>query len=392
MTPRGRPVRIVACRPLPRRARRHPRGPLRAGVLHRRLARRPSSASTSRAAPRSRCRRRRPTASRRAAPRSTRPGRSSSAGSTASASPRPRWSPRARTGSSSRCPARTVTRPSRSARPPQLRLRPVITSAAAAGDPAVAARATPSGSASPSGSPSPSPAASASASAKPSGVGHAAGLRAGPDRPSAAAPKTRRLGRRPPRAAGGHRAAAAPIADQPPAGVDPKQYAQAVADFAEADLRGQLPVASASLDKPTDVIASLRPERRLEVPARQGDRRAPRSPARPRSRRPRPARSGRSRSTSRATARRPGPATPPSTTSTVTPNDPANNVAVVLDSKIISAPAIQGMITGQTQITGNFTQSAGRGPGQRAQVRRAAADLRAAGGADASRRRSAPTS
>ena len=38
-------------------------------------------------------------------------------------------------------------------------------------------------------------------------------------------------------------------------------------------------------------------------------------------------------------------------------NVPANNVAFVLDGKTISAPAIQGTINGQTQITGSFTQS-----------------------------------
>jgi preprotein translocase subunit SecD len=43
--------------------------------------------------------------------------------------------------------------------------------------------------------------------------------------------------------------------------------------------------------------------------------------------------------------------------SSATPNDPANNVAFVLDGKTISAPTIQGTINGQTQITGSFTQS-----------------------------------
>jgi preprotein translocase subunit SecD len=43
--------------------------------------------------------------------------------------------------------------------------------------------------------------------------------------------------------------------------------------------------------------------------------------------------------------------------STVTPNDPADNVAFVLDGKTISAPTIQGTINGQTQITGGFSQS-----------------------------------
>ena len=41
---------------------------------------------------------------------------------------------------------------------------------------------------------------------------------------------------------------------------------------------------------------------------------------------------------------------------TVTPNDPANRVAFVLDGKTISAPEIQGTINGQTEVTGQFTQ------------------------------------
>jgi len=39
-----------------------------------------------------------------------------------------------------------------------------------------------------------------------------------------------------------------------------------------------------------------------------------------------------------------------------TPNDPANQVAFVLDGRVISAPEIQGTINGQTEVTGNFTQ------------------------------------
>jgi preprotein translocase subunit SecD len=40
----------------------------------------------------------------------------------------------------------------------------------------------------------------------------------------------------------------------------------------------------------------------------------------------------------------------------VTPNDPANNVAFVLDGRTISAPTIQGTINGQTEVTGQFDQ------------------------------------
>lgn len=39
---------------------------------------------------------------------------------------------------------------------------------------------------------------------------------------------------------------------------------------------------------------------------------------------------------------------------TVTPSDPANQVAFTLDGRVISAPQIQGTINGQTEVTGNF--------------------------------------
>ena len=39
---------------------------------------------------------------------------------------------------------------------------------------------------------------------------------------------------------------------------------------------------------------------------------------------------------------------------TVTPSDPANQVAFTLDGRVISAPEIQGTINGQTEVTGNF--------------------------------------
>jgi len=41
---------------------------------------------------------------------------------------------------------------------------------------------------------------------------------------------------------------------------------------------------------------------------------------------------------------------------TVTPNDPANKVAFVLDGRVVSYPEIQGTINGQTSITGDFNQ------------------------------------
>jgi preprotein translocase subunit SecD len=42
---------------------------------------------------------------------------------------------------------------------------------------------------------------------------------------------------------------------------------------------------------------------------------------------------------------------------TVSPQDPANRVAFVLDQRVISAPEIQGTINGDTEVTGQFNQS-----------------------------------
>ena len=224
----------------------------------------------------------------------------------------------------------------------QLRLRPVIYSAAAAATP-------PSGAATPSAGTSGSAAPSASASAQPSGSATPQGFAPAPTASAPAAPP----------------AATAPAATAPadagppatpPAGVDPKQYAQALADFDKLTCAPNSG-ASASLDKPTDVIASCDQNggsKYLLAPAIiEGTEIAGASAVAPTSTSPQWTVSLDFKSSGQATWAR--------YTSqhnvTVTPNDPANNVAFVLDGKTISAPAIQGTINGQTQITGSFTQS-----------------------------------
>jgi preprotein translocase subunit SecD len=217
----------------------------------------------------------------------------------------------------------------------QLRLRPVIYSAAAAATPPAA---TPS--ASTSGSPKPTASASASASAEPSGSSTPQGFAPAPTptAPAATAP------------------AATGPPTTPPAGVDPKQYAQALAQFDKLTCAPNAG-ASASLDKPADVIASCDQNggsKYLLAPAIiEGTEIAGASAVAPTSTSPQWTVSLDFKSSGQATWAR--------YTSqhnvTVTPNDPANNVAFVLDGKTISAPAIQGTINGQTQITGSFTQS-----------------------------------
>ena len=230
----------------------------------------------------------------------------------------------------------------------QLRLRPVIYSAAAAATPPAA---TPS--AGTSGSPKPT--ASASASAKPSGSSTPQGFAPAPARtaPAATAPAATAPAATAP-------AATAPAATgpptTPPAGVDPKQYAQALAEFDKLTCAPNSG-ASASLDKPADVIASCDQNggsKYLLAPAIiEGTEIAGASAVAPTSTSPQWTVSLDFKSSGQATWAR--------YTSqhnvTVTPNDPANNVAFVLDGKTISAPAIQGTINGQTQITGSFTQS-----------------------------------
>ena len=233
----------------------------------------------------------------------------------------------------------------------QLRLRPVIYSAAAAATP-------PSGAATPTASTSGSAAPSASASAQPSGSATPQGFAPAPAPSGGAVTNTVPPPATPP-------AATAPAATAPadagppatpPAGVDPKQYAQALADFDKLTCAPNSG-ASASLDKPTDVIASCDQNggsKYLLAPAIiEGTEIAGASAVAPTSTSPQWTVSLDFKSSGQATWAR--------YTSqhnvTVTPNDPANNVAFVLDGKTISAPAIQGTINGQTQITGSFTQS-----------------------------------
>ena len=232
----------------------------------------------------------------------------------------------------------------------QLRLRPVIYSAAAAATP-------PSGAATPTASTSGSAAPSASASAQPSGSATPQGFAPAP------APSGGAVTNVPPPAT--PPAATAPAATAPadagppatpPAGVDPKQYAQALADFDKLTCAPNSG-ASASLDKPTDVIASCDQNggsKYLLAPAIiEGTEIAGASAVAPTSTSP--------QWTVSLDFKGSGQATWARYTSqhnvTATPNDPANNVAFVLDGKTISAPAIQGTINGQTQITGSFTQS-----------------------------------
>jgi preprotein translocase subunit SecD len=227
----------------------------------------------------------------------------------------------------------------------QLRFRPVITSAAAAAAaPTASGTAAPSGSTSPSGSASPKAsgsAASPSGSASPQGFAPA---------PTSAAPP-------PPAATVPAPDPNAPATIPPaPAGVDPTQYQQAVAALQKLACSANAGP-SASLDKPTDVIASCSQDgttKYLLAPAIiEGTDISGASTSPPTSTSP--------QWTVALDFKSKGQTTWAQYTSqhnvTVTPNDPADNVAFVLDGRTISAPAIQGTINGQTQITGNFSQS-----------------------------------
>jgi preprotein translocase subunit SecD len=239
----------------------------------------------------------------------------------------------------------------------QLRFRPVIYSAAAA-------PAAPSGSATPSGSASPSPSGSASpkgsASAAPSGSASPQGFAPAPSGGSGTPAATRTAAPSGSAAAPTASAPATPSGDAgvpttPPAGADPKQYAQAVAAFQKLTCSADSG-ANASLDKPTEIIASCDQnggtKYLLDRAIIEGTDIAGASAVAPTSTSP--------QWTVSLDFKSKGQATWAQYTAqhnvTVTPNDPANNVAFVLDGKTISAPAIQGTINGQTQITGSFTQ------------------------------------
>jgi preprotein translocase subunit SecD len=234
----------------------------------------------------------------------------------------------------------------------QLRLRPVIFSAAAAATPS-SGSASPSTSGSAPASTAPSAPASASASAQPSGSSSPQGFAPAPTAGSSAAAPPASA---PPASA----PAPAPTADAqvpttPPAGVDPKQYAQAVAAFEKLTCSANSG-ASASLDKPGDVIASCDQnggsKYLLNKAIIEGTEIAGANAVAPTSTSPQWTVSLDFKSSGQATWAR----YTAQHNVTVTPNDPANNVAFVLDGKTISAPAIQGTINGQTQITGSFTQ------------------------------------
>jgi preprotein translocase subunit SecD len=237
----------------------------------------------------------------------------------------------------------------------QLRFRPMIFSAAAAATPP-SASATPSGSASPSagGSASPKPSASASAasgSASPQGFAPAPSGGASAPAATASAPAATAPAATAP-------AATAQVPTTPPPGADPKQYAAAVAAFQELTCStGTSSSGSASLDKPTDVIASCDQnggsKYLLDKAIIEGTDISGASAVAPTSTSPQWTVSldfnGKGQATwAQYTAQH---------NVTATPNSPANNVAFVLDGKTISAPAIQGTINGQTQITGSFTQA-----------------------------------
>jgi preprotein translocase subunit SecD len=235
----------------------------------------------------------------------------------------------------------------------QLRFRPVITSGAAA---APATTATPaagaSGSASPSASGSASPKASAapSGSASPQGFAPAPASSAATSAPAVTAPAVTASAPVPASTAD------TSIPTTPPAGVDAKQYAAAVAAYQKLTCTANAG-ASSSLDKPTDVIASCDKNgaaKYLLAPAIiEGTDISGASAVAPTSTSP--------QWTVALDFKSKGQTTWANYTaahnSTATPNDPANNVAFVLDGKVISAPTIQGTINGQTQITGSFTQS-----------------------------------
>jgi preprotein translocase subunit SecD len=231
----------------------------------------------------------------------------------------------------------------------QLRFRPVITSGAAAPAPP-ASTASPSAGASGSASPSASPAAKTapSGSASPQGFAPAPTSGAATGAPAATAPAP---------------AATAPAPDAsipttPPPGADPKQYATAVAAYQKLTCTADAGAgASASLDKPTDVIASCDKNgaaKYLLAPAIiEGTDISGASAVGPTSTSPQWSVSLDFKSKGQSiwaqyTSQH---------NSTVTPNAADNNVAFVLDGKTISAPTIQGTINGQTQITGSFNQS-----------------------------------
>jgi preprotein translocase subunit SecD len=240
----------------------------------------------------------------------------------------------------------------------QLRFRPLITSGAAAAPAATpSGTAAPSGSAAPtaSGSAAPTATASPKASAAPSGSSSPQGFAPAPSG-SAATPAAATSA---PVATGTAQvpdATDTTIPTSPPPGVNAQQYQQAVAAYQKLTCSANSG-AAASLDKPTDVIASCDQNgatKYLLAPAIiEGTDISGASAVAPTSTSP--------QWTVSLDFKSKGQTTWAQYTSqhnvTATPNAADNNVAFVLDGKVISAPAIQGTINGQTQITGSFTQS-----------------------------------
>jgi len=231
----------------------------------------------------------------------------------------------------------------------QLRFRPVVASGTAA--PAPAGSPTPPVTPAPTGTPSGTarPSASPGASANPAPTGSAS--------PQGWAPAPTNPAGTPPAPAPTAPAPGEPgIPATPPQGGDPKQYQAAVAAYEKLTCSAQPETGGASLDKPTDYIASCDQDgaaKYLLAPAIiEGTQIGGASVVAP---------------DTTNTAWRvsldfkgQGQARWAEYTSkhnvTVTPGDPANRVAFVLDGRTISAPEIQGTINGQTEVTGQFTQ------------------------------------
>ncbi len=228
----------------------------------------------------------------------------------------------------------------------QLRFRPVVASGPAAPTPA----ATPSGSATPSGgaSPSATPRPSTSVSPAPSGSASPQGWAPAPSTPAAPAAPTAPAP-----------TAAAPdtsIPATPPNGGDPAQYQKAVAEYEALTCSAAGESGAASLDKPSDYIASCDQDgtsKYLLGPAIiEGTQIGGASVVAPDT----------TNTAWRVSLDFKGQGQTiwaqytAKNNVTVTPGAPGNRVAFVLDGRTISAPEIQGTINGQTEVTGQFTQ------------------------------------
>ncbi len=233
----------------------------------------------------------------------------------------------------------------------QLRFRPVVASGTAApapaGTPTPSGSATPAPGATPSGTARPSGTPGASASPAPTGSASPQGWAPAPSGPAATPPAPAPTAPAP---------GDAGIPAEPPRGGDPKQYQAAVAAYEKLACTAQPESGGASLDKPTDYIASCDQDgaaKYLLAPAIiEGTQIGGASVVAP---------------DTTNTAWRvsldfkgKGQAIWAEYTSknnvTVTPGAPTNRVAFVLDGRTISAPEIQGTINGQTEVTGQFDQ------------------------------------